>query len=431
MHGLADRSSTLRSPLVTTLATVITLLAGYALLQMGNTLQGSLLTLRGGREGFSATAIGLIGSGFYVGLILGSLRAGRLVRTVGHTRAFAALAAIASSVPLLHLMLISPWLWPLGRAITGFCFAGLFIVVESWLNGAASSAVRGQILSIYGMTGMLSGVAGQLLLTAASPSSFVPFCLVSMIISFALVPVVLSRAQAPAQGEGEAALDIRRLYAQSPFGVVAAFLVGISTGSYYSLGPLLAQRIGLEAGSVAVFMACGSLGGFLATWPMGWLSDRIDRRFLSVGLSLLAAGALLWMNFAVPEHPPRTVLYMLVGLFGMLVIPAYSLVLAHVNDHVPPGQFAAASGGLLILWGAGSALGPVLGGVAMAWLGNRGLGWLILSAQALIAGWGLYRISQRAAPVEKEEFLVMPVQPVGTELVAVAEEVAAEREAGP
>ncbi|MDJ0390983.1 MFS transporter [Roseomonas sp. E05] len=420
----------MRSSLATTLATVIALLVGYALLQMGNTLQGSLLTLRGGREGFSAASIGLVGSGFYVGLIFGSLYAGRLVRGVGHARAFAALAAIASSVPLLHLMLINPWLWPLGRALTGFCFAGLFIVVESWLNGAASSAVRGQILSIYGMTGMLSGVAGQLLLTTAAPTSFVLFCLVSIIISFALVPVVLSRAQAPAQGEGDATLNLRRLYSQSPFGVVAAFLVGISTSSYYSLGPLFAQRAGLEAGSVAVFMACGSLGGFLATWPMGWLSDRIDRRRLSVGLAMVAAGALLWMTLSVPEHPPRAVLYALVGVFGMLVIPAYSLVLAHVNDHVPPGQFAAASGGLLILWGAGSALGPVLGGVAMASLGNRGLGWQILGAQALIAAWGIYRISQRAAPETKEEFLVMPVQPVGTELVAVAEEAAVEREAG-
>lgn len=419
----------MRSSLANTLATVFALLLGYALLQMGNTLSGSLLTLRGGREGFSAASIGLVGSGFYIGLMFGSLRGGRLVRAVGHTRAFAALAAIASAVPLLQAMLVSPWIWPLGRMVTGFCFAGLFIVVESWLNGASPRAVRGQILSIYGMTGMIAGVCGQMLLTTVDPLSFVPFSLVSMIISFALVPVVLSRAQAPAQGEGdgEASLDLRRLYRQSPFGVVAAFLIGLSTGAFYSLGPLFAQRAGLEASSVAVFMACGSLGGFISTWPMGWLSDRVDRRSLIVGLAMVAAGALLWMLLFVPDHPEQVVTYGLVALFGALVIPAYSLVLAHVNDHVPPGQFAAASGGLLILWGAGSALGPILGGVAMSSLGNRGLGWLIFSAQFLMALWGLYRMSQRAAPVEKDQFKVMPVQPVSTELVAVTEQAVAEQ----
>ncbi|MCQ4159534.1 MFS transporter [Roseomonas sp. GC11] len=425
---LAPEARLRATPLTSTLATVLALLLGYALLQMGNTLQGSLLTMRGGIEGFSATQIGLVGSGFYLGLMIGSLRGDRLVQGVGHTRAFAALAAIASTVPLLHLMLMHPWLWPLGRAMTGFCFAGLFIVVESWLNGAASSAVRGQLLSIYGMTGMIAGVGGQMLLTAASPRGFVLFCLVSMIISFALVPVVLSRAQAPATPPGEARrLDLRWLYTLSPFGVVAAFLVGMSTASYYSLGPLFAQRMGLEAGEVAVFMACGSLGGFLATWPMGWLSDRIDRRGLIVTLTTCAAAALLAMVLLVPEHPPRPLLYAMVGTFGALVIPGYSLVLAHVNDHVPPGGFAAASGGLLVLWGAGAALGPLLGGAFMSALGNAGLGWLVLLAQSGIAGWGLWRMFRRAAPREKEDFLVMPVQPVSTTLVAVAKEAAIDR----
>ncbi|MFC3125922.1 MFS transporter [Pseudoroseomonas globiformis] len=422
-----------RSPLLPTLATVFALLLGYALLQMGNTLQGSLLTLRGGREGFPALAIGLTGSGFYIGLMAGSLRGGHLIRAVGHTRAFAALAAIASTVPLLHLMVVDPWLWPVGRIMTGFCFAGLFIVVESWLNGASTSAVRGQILSIYGMTGMLAGVGGQMLLTLAAPTSFVLFCLVSIIISCALVPVVLSRAQAPVQAPDEmaggASLDLRRLYRQSPFGVVAAALVGMSTGSYYALGPLFAQRLGLDASAVAAFMATGSLGGFLATWPMGWLSDRMDRRLLVSGLASLAAISLTWMLTFIPEHPSPGIIYAMVALFGALVIPAYSLVLAHVNDHVPPGEFAAASGGMLILWGAGAALGPLIGGAAMSSIGNRGLGWLILTAQLGIAAWGFYRMSQRAAPEAKEDFLVMPVQPVGVELVAVTEEAVRERNA--
>jgi MFS family permease len=188
---------------VAIVTTLLSLLLGFGLMQMGNTLQGTLLSVRGGIESFSPAQIGAVGAGFWAGVVVGSLRAGKLVQSVGHIRTFLALGAIASTAPLFHLLIVDPTAWIVARALTGFCFAGLFIVVESWLNSAATDQTRGQILSIYAMTGLLAGIVGQLLLPATDPGGFRPFCLVAIIIAFALVPIAVTQAVAPAhEGKG-------------------------------------------------------------------------------------------------------------------------------------------------------------------------------------------------------------------------------------
>ena len=305
MTNEEPRSSTLR----TVIPTLIALLAGYGLMQMGNTLQGTLLSVRGGIEGFAAWEIGAIGAGFWLGIVFGSLRAGRLIRRVGHIRTFAALGAVASTAALLHLLMIAPPVWIMVRALTGFCFAGLFMVVESWINGAASSQTRGQILSLYGMTGLVAGICGQLLFPAADPAQFRPFCIVSCIIALALVPIALTRAAAPQEAEGEVRISLRRLYAQSPFGVVAGFLCGVTTSAFFSLGPLWAQRRGFDNEAIAFFMASGTLGGFLMTWPLGWLSDRMDRRAVIVGAAVTAAITFLVIVAFIPSDASLSAIY--------------------------------------------------------------------------------------------------------------------------
>lgn len=405
------------SSLGAALTTALALLFGYGLLQLGNTLQGTLLSVRGGLEGFSPPEIGLVGAGFWAGLILGSLRAGVLIRAVGHTRTFAALASLASAAPLLHLMFVHPLAWVLARALTGFCFAGLFMAVESWLNGAASSVNRGRIMSVYGMTGLIAGVGGQMMLPVAPASGFLLFCIVSVLISVALVPVALSRTVAPAPMVGEAGLDLPRLYRQSPFGLVAAFFCGVSMGSFFALGPHLAQWLGFSATGIALFMASASLGGFATTWPLGRLSDRGDRRTLIVAIAAIAAAVAAVITL-LPEGLPANTHFLLAFVFGGVVIPTYSLVIAHVNDSVGPGEFVAASGGLLIVQGAGAVVGPIAGGAAMSVLGREGLAVLTVGAQVTIALWGLYSMARRSAPVEKEKFRVMPPTPVCTEFAS-------------
>ena len=402
-----------------TVATLLALLLGFGLMQMGNTLQATLLSVRGGSEGFSPAQIGAVGSGFWVGVVIGSLRCGKVIQIVGHIRAFVALGAIASTAPLLHLLLIDPLAWVLTRALTGFCFAGLFIVVESWLNSAATEETRGQILSIYAMTGLLAGIVGQLLLPATDPAGFKAFCLVAIIIAFALVPIALTRASAPTYQSGGARISIRGLYRQSPFGIVAAFLCGVATSAFFTLGPVFAQRRDLDTGGVAVFMASGTLGGFLMAWPLGWLSDRLDRRLVIIGAAVTATASLLTMMVLVPDEASRWILYLCAGILGGTIVPTYSVVMAHVNDAVGEGEFVAASGGLLIMQGVGAAVGPLLGGLAMSAL-PQGLSYMLVATQIAMAVFGAYRLTRRAAPPEmhKGVFVVEPSIPVGTELAS-------------
>jgi MFS family permease len=409
-------SSSLRA----TLPTLLALLFGYALMQVGNTLQGTLLSVRGSIEQFTPTEIGAVGAAFWVGIVIGCLWAGRLIQQVGHTRTFAALAAVAASVALLHLLVISPAVWIAARAVTGFCFAGLFIVVESWLNASVTAQTRGQILSLYGMTGLIAGIGGQMLLPTGDPHGFKLFCFVTILISLALVPTALSRASAPAHAVGDTRINVMQLYRQSPFGVVAAVLCGITTSSFFALGPIWAQERGLNTVEIAIFMTCGTLGGFLTTWPLGWLSDRMDRRHVIVGTAAMAAAILLALIHFVPLDVPVWLLFMYVAIFGGSVIPTYSIVTAHVNDMVRPGEFVAAAGGLLILQGIGAAVGPVISGVAMTEFGRLGLLYVVIVAQALMAVWGAYRSLQRAAPLteDKEHFVMEPTVPVGTQLEA-------------
>jgi MFS family permease len=303
------------------------------------------------------------------------------------------------------------------RALMGFCFAGLFMVVESWLNGAATEEMRGQILSVYGMTGLLAGIVGQLLLPTSNPADFRPFCITAIIVAVALVPIALTRAAAPTQEGGGTRISLRGLYRQSPFGLVAAFLCGVTTSAFFTLGPIFAQRRGLDTAGVAVFMACGTLGGFLLTWPLGWLSDRLDRRLAIIGAAVTAAVTLLIIVGVVPKQAPPWILYLCVAIFGGTIVPTYSVVMAHVNDSVGKDEFVAASGGLLIVQGAGAVAGPIIAGFAMS-VFPRGLSHTIIAAQILMAAIGIYRMSRRVAPpaLHKGNFVVQPVIPVATTL---------------
>jgi MFS family permease len=402
-----------------TLTTLLALLLGFGLMQMGNTLQGTLLSVRGQMESFSPAQIGGVGAGLWVGIVIGSLYSGSLILRVGHIRAFLALGAIASTAPLLHLLIMDPIAWMATRAFTGFCFAGLFIVVESWLNRAATGETRGQILSVYAMTGLLAGIVGQLLLSATDTTGFRPFCIVAIIIALALVPIALTRAVAPTHEGGGARINLIRLYRQSPFGLVAASLCGVTTSAFFTLGPILAQRRGLDTGGIAVFMASGTLGGFLMAWPLGWLSDRLDRRLVIIGAAVTAATTLGIMMALVPDEATRWVLYLCAAIFGGTIIPTYSVVMAHVNDAVDAGEFVAASGGLLIMQGVGAVVGPLLAGFAMSAF-ELGFAYTVIVTQLLMAVFGMYRLTRRAAPPEmhKGTFLVEPPVPVGTALTS-------------
>lgn len=365
------------------------LFVGILLLMVGNGLLVTSLTLRGSALGFGETAIGLMQAAYPVGTMLGCIVAPRLVAQVGHVRVFAAFASLASTASLVHIVTADPWSWGALRALSGFCFAGLYVVAESWLNGRAANAIRGSLLSVYFVTQTGGSALGQLLLALAPPDGDLPFLLISLLMSVALVPVMLTASAAPAYAVPER-LSIRALYRISPMGLTGALLNGAAQGAVYISVALYGDAIGLDAGAVGLLIGAAVFGGMLLQFPLGRLSDRIDRRLVIAVIAGLAVP--LSLALAADQALPQGLLYAGVGLLGALVLPIYSLAVAHTNDHLAPGQLVAASGALVLVLGVGIVIGPILGSLAISVIGPVGVFHLIALIQALTAAVAAIRV---------------------------------------
>ncbi len=375
------------------------LLLGIALIMLGNGLQGTLLGVRATLEGFGTGVTGLVMTGYFAGFLAGSRIVPRLLAGVGHVRVFAALASLASGAALLHAVFVSPVSWGLIRFVTGFSFAGLFVVAESWLNDAATNRTRGQLLSVY-MIIVTGGMgAGQLLLNLADPREFALFVLVSVLISFALIPITLSAGRAPVF-EAPESMGVRALFRASPLGVGGAFLVGIAHGALFSMGPVYATRIGLAVDLLSFFIAAALFGGLILQWPIGWLSDRFDRRKVIVAVAWVAAGAAF--GAGVAGAGSYVALIGLTALLGGMTLPLYSLCGAHTNDHLTPRQMVAASATLVLVSGAGLTLGPSIAAGTMRLTGPSGMFWSLAVVHGCVGVYGLYRMVRRD-PVPLEE----------------------------
>jgi MFS family permease len=315
------------------------LLLGIGLLNLGDGLQATLLGVRAALEAFPTTATGLLMSAFYIGFLAGSLFAPRSVERVGHIRVFGALASLASAAALIYSVFVTPWAWAVLRFVSGVCFAGLYVVAESWLNDRASNETRGQLLSVYMLVTFGGIAAGQLLLNVAHPGGYQLFILTSVLISVALVPLLLSAGGAPSFAQ-PAALSLRALYKLSPLGVLATALSGMSSAIFFSMGPVYAQGIGLSVRDISFFMTAAVVGCLVLQWPVGRLSDRFDRRRVLTGVTFLAACA---AAVAIPAAVvSRDVLLLAIACFGGLALPMYALAIAHANDSLERSRAASA-----------------------------------------------------------------------------------------
>jgi MFS family permease len=370
------------------------LLLGFGLLMLGDGLQGTLLGLRASLEGFQTTVTGLVLSAFYLGFLGGSVLAPRMVRRVGHIRTFAALASVASAAILIHAVIVEPVTWGALRLTTGFCFAGLYVATESWLNDRATNETRGQLLSVY-MLVMYVGVgAGQFLLNVADPLGYILFILVSVLISIALVPLLLSAEPAP-EFENPDMLGVATLYRISPLGVVGAFGTGWANSAFFAMGPVFAEGLGYSVAEVSIFMSAAVAGCVVLQWPIGHASDRFDRRTVLMLVTFLAAAAALGAVGLIESGP--LALYAVVALFGGLSFPMYSLCIAHANDYLEPSQMVPASGALVLVGGIGAILGPFSASAAMTLLGPAGLFWCLTVVHVALGVFALYRMARRPA----------------------------------
>lgn len=370
------------------------LLFGMLLLMMGQGLLGTLLTLRANGLGFGEGAIGLLQAGYPAGQIVGCLLAPRLVERAGHARTFGALASIASAAALLHLVTFDAWSWGAVRLGTGFCYAGLFIVAESWLNGHATNRNRGALLSLYFVTQALGNAAGQLFLGADDPQAVGLFVIVSVLISLALVPMLLVNQVTP-RFERPEHLSFGALFRLSPMGVSGAFLNGVSQGALYVGLPLYATLLGAGPGAAGLMIVAMTLGGVASQFPVGRLSDGVDRRHVIVGLAAMGVMVSLAAAMAGEAGEGGAVWrYGLVAVLGALVLPGYSLCLAHTNDHLEPAQMVAAGGAMVLIFGLGITLGVAAGPGTIERLGPAGLYWLVAGVQGLTVATALFRLWQ-------------------------------------
>lgn len=384
-----------------------TLYLSVALLLMGNGLQNIFLTLRADIEGFTLPTIGAMASLYFAGFVAGCFTCPKYVARVGHIRTFAALASIVASAALLHSLWIQPAVWIVLRTLTGFCMAGLYVVIESWINEFAQNKTRGRIISQYRITDLLGTIVGQFFLLTADPSDYRLFILLAIFITLSLVPLSLTRVKSPTPIEErplEAKKNLRTLWHFSPLGLVGCFSSGLVNASFWAMTPIFVnEKLGnfkLLPFFIVVYLA----GGTISQWPVGWLSDRIDRRYVLIGISFLASIGALFINQSVDSLGWfRDSLWVWIFVFGACSIPIYSISIAHANDQTHAVPFLSMSSLLLLASSAGSVSGPFVVSHIANRFGSQSLFTFIASVQILMVLYCCYRLFVRKSVPDAEK----------------------------
>ena len=393
---------------------------GMLLLMLGNGLQGTLLGVRGSLEEIDSATMGLIMSGYFVGFLGGSKATPIMLQWVGHVRVFAALGSFVSAAFILYAAVVDPVAWWILRVLVGFCFSGIYVVAESWLNHSASNESRGQALSLYLIVQMAGMVLGQLLLNVADPAGYDLFVLITVLVSVSFAPMLLSSSSsAPVQSSARA-MSLKELIKTSPLACFGILLLGGIYSVLYAMSPVYATERGLTISQTSYFITGIFAGAMIFQFPIGWLSDRVDRRLLIIGVTAIGSvvaliGMYLGDNF--------TTLLVSAVLLGGAANPLYSLLVAYANDYLERDQMSAAAGGLLFINGCGAMTGPIIVGYAMS---NFGLEWYFITLLLLcssICFYAIYRISQRQHTITDE---VAPYLPITARTSSLATEFAIE-----
>lgn len=392
---------------------IFSLLRGTAFLLAASGLHGLLLPLRGQAEGFSTASLGLLGSAWAGGFIAGCFYAPFLVRNVGHVRAFGAFAAFAAIIALMTGLWIDEYAWIALRAGTGFTMAGAFMVIESWLNEHATNENRGTVFGLYMMVTYGSIMGGQMLVAVFDVQDAALFMVAGILFCASLIPTAVSTAATP-KPLAAVRLDLRGLYANSPVAAVGCLLVGAANGAWGTLGAVYGARVNISTVEIALMMSLVVVAGAVTQMPAGRLSDRTDRRFVMAGSAFGAAFFALVLFMFEPRS--GVMILILTAAYGALAYALYSLAVAHANDHASPEEFVTVSGGLLLLYGFGTMIGPVAGAYLMERMRPEGLFLATAAAHLLLGIYALWRVRARApVPVEEREaFKTLPAERAAT-----------------
>jgi len=387
---------------------VASLLLSVSIIFLGQGLLSTLLGVNLAATDLPSTISGLVMSGYFLGLVVGSIFAINVIQGVGHIRAFAAFASIFSAAALSHAFFSDPIFWGVLRVIAGFCMAGLLMCTESWLNEKATRETRGTVLSMYMIATYLSQGVAQFMLSLGGTGGYVLYALVSILLSVALVPVALTKVPGPAIPTPRR-FGFRKLMAISPTGVVGCLSSGVALGAFYGVGPLFARQVGLDLSGTAAFMSAIILGGLILQWPIGWISDRFDRRpviiFVGLSLSVVCAAlvALGLVDLDLNALGPTVALLSLGALFGALASTLYPLSAALANDRIDPQDMVPASGGLLLAYSIGAVAGPIMASIIMDLMGPHGLFALVVVVGIMVAAFTFVRMQVRESiPMEDQ-----------------------------
>ena len=399
------------------------LFLGMLMLMIGNGLQGTLLGVRGGIEGFSPYMMSFVMAGFYIGILGGSKLAPLMINRVGHVRVFAALASLISACFILFPVFPSEYVWFVLRVVVGFCFSGVYVVSESWLNDVSTNENRGKILSFYLVIQTLGLVLAQILLNFADPSGYSLFIIASVVLSLSFTPILLSVAPAP-PFETTKPMGLIDLYNTSPLGVVGLLLLGGVFGAIFGMTAIFGTESGMTVSQISIFVAVIYFGGMLFQMPIGWFSDRMDRRYLIIILSSIAA----FFSIIIFIINYNFLIYLMFSfIIGGVSNPLYSLFIAYTNDFLEHEDMAAAAGGLVFINGLGAIIGPIIVGILMSKFGPDSFFAYLGVMLFLTSLYALYRTTQRDAPSVEETSSYTPITSSSSPVaVEVAQEIAIE-----
>ncbi len=398
------------------LRTTWPLFLGLLFLMLGNGMQGTLLGVRGDYEGFSTGQMSLIMSAYFAGFLVSSKVAPELIRKVGHVRVFAALGSFISAILILFPTVTEVWAWIALRALMGFCFCGVYIVVESWLNDSATNETRGRSMSLYLIVQMTGVIAAQGIMNVGDPREYILFVIPSILVSISFAPILLSANPAPSFSTTKR-MSLGTLFQTSPLGCVSVFLLGGVFSAIFGMASVFGTQADLSVRDISIFIAVIYTGGLLCQYPIGWFSDRMDRRLLILALAAFGAVSLLlgvffWNNY--------TVLLVAGFIIGGAANPLYSLAIAYTNDHVDNDDMAAASAGLLFINGVGAIGGPLAVGWMMGLVGPGGFFLFNAVLLAVMAGYAAWRMTRRPTPVSYEAGAYVPIAPTSTTIATEA-----------
>lgn len=349
---------------------VVALLASAGILKFAGGLQGLLIYIRAGHENFSTLEISLIGVGWAVGFITGSLYVPSMVKRVGHIRTYSVMAAFGAVTILLNVLIITPYAWVILRAVSGFCFAGAFMITESWLNEKSTNETRGSVFSTYMIVSLATTMFGFLLVSFVAPDDDRLFLLGAILFCMALVPTALSGISQP-QPLANTKVNLKAIYENSPVAAVGCFLVGVTNGAFGGMAAAYGQGIGLSGQMISYFMVAAIFTSIFSQKPFGRLSDKMDRRYVAIMIATCAC--IVSVSIFLLDSRDEATILLLAGLYGAFMYSEYSILVAHANDHAKPGSLVTVASGLLLLFGIGTIVGPIMAGIFMTQLNPTGL----------------------------------------------------------